>query len=148
MAWRFVMKELITKADTDNLPEVLEFLEGYLEEKDCSPKASMQLAIALEEMFVNIAHYAYEGSSLPDDERTAKITIEDTETDGSAAVCVSLTDRGKPYDPLAKEDPDTTLSAQEREIGGLGIFMVKKSMDSVSYKRVDDMNIFTMEKKI
>lgn len=142
------MKELITAAKTDNLSEVLTFLEGYLEEKDCSPKASMQLAIAVEEMFVNIANYAYKGSDLPDNDRTAKITIEDTEINGSPAVSVSLFDKGMPYDPLAKEDPDTTLSAEEREIGGLGIFMVKKSMDNVSYKRVDDMNIFTMEKTI
>ncbi len=142
------MKELITAAKTDNLPEVLAFLEGYLEERDCSPKASMQLAIAVEEMFVNIANYAYEGSDLKAEDRTAKITIDDISINGSAGVSVSLFDRGMPYDPLAKEDPDTTLSAEEREIGGLGIFMVKKSMDSVSYKRVDDMNVFTMEKTI
>ena len=142
------MKELINTAKTDNLSEVLEFLEGYLEEKDCSPKASMQLAIAVEEMYVNIANYAYKESDLPEDERTAKITIDDIEINGSPAVSISLYDRGMPYDPLAKEDPDTSLSAEEREIGGLGIFMVKKSMDRVSYKRVDDMNVFTMEKTI
>ena len=141
------MKELITAAKTDNLSEVLTFLEGYLEEKDCSPKASMQLAIAVEEMFVNIANYAYKGSDLPDNDRTAKITIEDTEINGSPAVSVSLFDKGMPYDPLAKEDPDITLSAEERQIGGLGIFMVKKNVDEMSYVYEGGENRLTLRKR-
>lgn len=143
---RDAMKEMTTLASVDKLSEVLAFLEGYLEERECPPKASMQLAVALEEMFVNVASYAYTGSSLPADEQTATITLEDTDIDGKPGVKVSIADRGTPYDPLAKEDPDTTLSAEERQIGGLGIFMVKKSMDRTDYIRNDDTNLFIMEK--
>ncbi len=140
------MKELTIPAKVDKLPEVLAFLEGYLEERDCPMKTVTQLCIALEEMFVNVAHYAYEGSELSEDERDAKIEMDDCTINGAPGVRITLYDRGFPYDPLAKEDPDTTLSAQERQIGGLGIYMVKKSMDNVSYRYEDGLNIFTMEK--
>ena len=90
-------------------------------------------------MFVNVAHYAYEGGT-----GWAQITLEPSE--GRRGICISLRDAGRPYDPLAREDPDVTLSAEERQIGGLGIFMVKKSMDRVAYEHTDGCNVFTMEK--
>ena len=131
------MKEFETLALTDNLPEVLAFVDEQLESAGCPMKVQMQIDIAVEEIFVNISHYAYgDGSG------TAKLRFENT---GSGAA-ITFIDSGVPYDPLAKADPDITLSAEEREIGGLGIFMVKKTMDDVSYKYIDGHNILTLKK--
>lgn len=142
------MKELTIEAKTEKLDEVLAFQEMFLDEIGCTPKAGMQLAIAMEEMFVNIAHYAYEKTGVPESERLAQIRLEETSYEGKKAVRVRLSDGGVPYNPLAKEDPDTTLSAEERPIGGLGIYMVKKSMDDVAYEYLDGKNVFTMIKVV
>lgn len=140
------MKEISVEAKTQELENVLGNLEAFLDELGCTPKTGMQLAIALEEMFVNIAHYAYENTDVPQDARMAVIRFEETEYEGKRAVRIVLSDGGTPYNPLEKEDPDTTLSAEERPIGGLGIYMVKKSMDEVSYDYHDGKNLFTMVK--
>ncbi|MCR5507673.1 MAG: ATP-binding protein [Lachnospiraceae bacterium] len=142
------MKTLCVAAEAGRLDEVLSFIGSCLEGTQCSPKVQMQLDVAVEEMFVNIACYAYEGSSLPDEERNAWIEAGMIDTDGVPCVRVTLKDKGIPYDPLAKEDPDITLSAEDRKVGGLGIFMVKKSMDHVAYEYKEGMNVFTMEKKL
>lgn len=133
------MAEKIFPAALDRLDEVLAFTEEELEKLDCPMKATMQINVCVEEMFVNVAHYAYEGK-----EGTATLAVEPYADGG---VSITLTDAGIPFDPLAKTDPDITLSADERAIGGLGIYMVKKSMDEVSYERRDDKNVFTMIKK-
>ena len=133
------MSELRIKAATENLNEVLGFVDKILEENECSMKAQMQIDVAVEEMFVNIAHYAYAPS-----EGDAEIICEVADK----VTSITLKDSGTPYDPLKKPDPDVTLSAEERQIGGLGIFMVKKSMDEVFYEHKDGQNIFTMKKKI
>ena len=132
-------EELTIAAKTDNLDEVLEFVGKLLEGAECPMKAKLQIDVAVEEIFVNIAHYAY-----GKDGGMAKITVS-TEDSPRAAV-IEFCDSGMPFDPLAKPDPDTTLSAADREIGGLGIFMVKKSMDEVAYRYEDGQNIFTMKK--
>ena len=142
------MNELNIAAKVDNLQDVLDFIDAELEANDCSMKAQMQLDIAVEEMYVNIAHYAYTDTDVPEEERTATVSIDFVDRDAGKSVRISLADRGMPYDPLAKEDPDVTLSAEERQIGGLGIYMVKKSMDEVSYEYKDGRNIFTMVKSI
>ena len=133
------MKELTTEADIQKLDEVLDFIDGYLEQWNCPLKALHQINIAAEEIFVNIAHYAYGDST-----GEAKISIGKT---GEFAEII-FTDSGMPYDPLAKPDPDITLPAEERDVGGLGIYMVKKSMDEVSYEYKDGCNVFTMRKLI
>ncbi|MBO6137869.1 MAG: ATP-binding protein [Lachnospiraceae bacterium] len=133
------MKEITLEARVENLDQVLMFLDTQLEEMGCPFKEQTQLDIALEEMYVNVAHYAY----TPD---TGQVNIKLDVLDDPSGVELTLTDSGVPYDPLAKEDPDVTLSAEEREIGGLGIYMVKKSMDEVAYKHVDGKNIFSMKK--
>ena len=115
------------------------------ERLNCPPKAQMQLEVALEEMFVNIAHYAYENTDVPEAERLAEISVCVRKTRGICYVRICLMGKGIPYNPLAKADPDTSLSAEEREIGGLGIYMVKKNMDRVDYAYRDGKNIFTME---
>ncbi|MBQ6675990.1 MAG: ATP-binding protein [Ruminococcus sp.] len=133
------MARLDIKAETDSLDKVTEFIDEQLEAADCSMKAQMQIELAVEEIFVNIAHYAYTPSI-----GMAGITVE---TQGDS-VLITFEDSGVPYDPLAKEDPDVTLSAQDRSVGGLGIFMVKKSMDDVRYAYIDGKNILTLEKKL
>ena len=133
------MKELKIDAKVENLDEVLMLLDGALEAVECPMKVQMQLDVAVEEIFVNIAHYAYGAEGAGGAELLFDINP------GEAVI--TFIDEGMPYDPLAKEDPDITLSAEERPIGGLGIYMVKKSMDDVSYKREDDKNIFTITKK-
>ena len=104
-------------------------------------KVQMQIDVAVEEIFVNIASYAYEGK-----DGQAEIRFDFRAEDSTAVI--TFIDQGAPFDPLAKEDPDTGLSAEERQIGGLGIFIVKKSMDKVLYKYEDGCNILTLEKVI
>ncbi len=126
-------------ATIDKLPEVIGFVEEQLEENGASMKAVMTITVALEEMFVNIAHYAY-----PDHTGQAVIGVS---FDGDVA-SITLRDKGIYFDPLAKEDPDVTAKAEDRQIGGLGIFMVKNSMDHCFYERRGDENFFEMRKKI
>ncbi|MBQ7186217.1 MAG: ATP-binding protein [Ruminococcus sp.] len=135
------MKEFETTALKDNLPEVLTFVEEQLTALGCSKKIIMQIDIAVEEIFVNIASYAYDPQIGP-----AVIRTEITEE--PLSVIISFVDSGRPYDPLARPDPDVHLPASERRIGGLGIFMVKKSMDDVSYEYKDGQNILTIKKQI
>ena len=129
-----------TDADVKNLSEVLEFIDSFLESVNCSPKAQMQIDTSVEEIFVNIASYAY-----PEGKGTADIDIYLTNYN---TVCIEMTDSGKPFNPLANADPDTSLTASERKIGGLGIFMVKKMMDKVEYVRHDNCNKLYLYKKI
>ncbi len=133
------MKELIIDAATENLDEVMSFITEQLEAVDCPMKTQMQIEVAVEELFVNIAHYAY-----APDTGTAKIRTEITADTAE----ITFIDSGVQYDPLAKPDPDVTLSAAERQIGGLGIYMVKKSMDDVRYEYKDGQNILTITKGI
>lgn len=126
-------------AEIDKLPEVLAFVDEFLEENDCPMKAQMQIDVALEELFVNIAHYAYPEVT-GETEISVSITPEYAE--------ITLTDSGIPYDPLKKPDPDVTLSAEERQIGGLGIFMSKKMMDDISYEYKDGQNNLTIKKNL
>ena len=131
------VKELQLDALTENLDRVLEFIEEQLEQYDCPNKTVIQIKIAVEELFVNIAHYAY-------GEETGYAIIQ-TETE-AGKIKITLIDGGMHYNPLEKKDPDVTLSAEERQIGGLGIYMVKKSMDSVEYEYVDEKNCLTITK--
>lgn len=135
------MNELIVDAKTDNLNTVLDFVNRQLDQYESSMKIRMQLDVAVEELFVNIAHYAY-------DNEMGKATIQVEVNKEPLSVVITFIDQGKPYDPLAKPDPDITLSALERPIGGLGIFMVKKSMDNVKYEYKDGSNILTIEKNL
>ena len=133
------MKELVIEADIEKLDQVLAFVDAELEAFECSMKAQMQLDIAVEEIYVNIAHYAYgEGQGMA----TIQMETEPGQT------TITFIDSGTPYNPLEKEDPDISLPAEERPIGGLGIFMVKKSMDAVEYEYIDGTNNLTMRKKI
>ena len=128
-------------AKTEALTDVLGFVEETLESFDCPMKTQMAICVAIEEVFVNVAHYAY-GDGQGDmslgigfDEKKRTITFR-------------MTDKGIPFDPLQKPDPDITLSAEEREIGGLGIFITKKTMDAVTYAYENGENVLTMTKKL
>ena len=133
------MKELIIEAVNTNLDEVLTFVDEQLEEANCSSKIQTTIEIAVEELFVNIANYAYSPEI-----GTAVVQISVNKE--PLSVEITFIDNGKPYDPLAKPDPDVTLSAEERQIGGLGIFMVKESMDDIQYEYKDGRNILTIKK--
>ena len=135
------MREMDIAATLENLDTVMAFVDQQLEEVGCSMKAQMQIDIAVEEVYVNIAHYAY-------NPEVGDVTIRVQIEEEPLAVILTFIDKGKPYDPLAKEDPDVTLAAEDRQIGGLGIFMVKKSMDNVSYEYNEGRNILTLKKKL
>ena len=135
------MKELTIAAKVENIEVVTNFVNEQLEALDCPMKAQMQIDIAIDELFGNIAHYAY-------NPEIGKATVRVEVSQDPLAVVITFIDNGVPYDPLAKTDPDTTLSAEEREIGGLGIYMVKKSMDEITYDYKDGQNILKIKKCI
>ena len=137
----FVTNELELEAKNDNLTQVLSFVEQHLESIGCSSKVQMQISVAVEEIFVNIANYAY----APE---VGKVTVKVEITEDPVSVSITFMDGGKPFDPTEKADPDLTLSADERQIGGLGIFMTKKIMDDVVYEYIDGKNILTLKKGI
>ncbi len=135
------MKELTLAATLENMEAVTDFVNGELEALDCPIKAQMQIDIAIDELFSNIARYAY----APD---TGEATVRVASLDDPLAVVITFIDKGVPYNPLEKEDPDTTLSAEDRQIGGLGIYMVKKSMDDIRYEYKDGQNIVSIVKRL
>lgn len=133
------MKVLKVPASDDKLYEVQDFVNAELEENDCPMATQLLIEISLEELFVNISHYAYpEGNGWAE----IHVGVED------GVMELTLIDGGIPFDPLAKPDPDVTLMAEDRQIGGLGIYMVKKKMDAMEYQRKDDKNILTIRKKL
>ena len=135
------MKELTVEAKTTNIEAVTDFVNEQLEALDCPMKAQMQIDIAIDELFGNIAHYAY-------NPEIGQATVRVEVIEEPLSVVITFIDNGVPYDPLAKADPDTTLSAEEREIGGLGIYMVKKSMDDITYEYRDGQNILAIKKNL
>lgn len=130
-----IKHEIQIEAQREKLDELLDMIRIDLNLMCCPMDKQISLEICIEEIFVNIASYAY-------GEQTGMAFITEEVTDNSISLC--FRDKGIPYDPLAKEDPDTTLSAEEREIGGLGVFMVKTMMDSVTYEYKDGFNCLTM----
>ena len=135
------MKELTIAATVENIEVVTDFVDQQLEELACPMKAQMQIDIAIDELFSNIAHYSY-------NPEVGQATVRVEVVENPLAVTITFIDNGIPYDPLAKEDPDLTLSAEERQIGGLGIYMVKKSMDEITSEYKDGQNILRIKKCI
>ena len=128
-------------AKTEALSDVLGFVEQMLDSFECPIKIQVALCVAIEEVFVNVAHYAY-------GESEGNMSLGIGFDEESRAITFRMTDKGIPFDPLKKPDPDISLSADEREIGGLGIFITKKTMDSLTYTYENNENILTMIKKI
>ena len=133
------MSKLEIDAKTENLDKVNDFIADNL--MGCPMKLLMQIDLVVEEVFVNIAHYAYKDA-------VGKAWITCGLDKENNLLTIIFEDEGVQFDPLAKDDPDITASAEEREIGGLGIFLTKKLMDDVSYERKDGKNILTLVKKL
>ena len=135
------MKEMEIDAILENFEAVQAFVDEELERLECPMATQIQIDIAVEEVFVNIAHYAY-------NPEVGKATIRVEIIDDPLSIVMTFMDNGIPYDPLAKEDPDVTLPPEERKIGGLGVYMVKESMDDVKYEYRNGQNILTIRKSI
>ena len=135
------MDKIKIVAKVDNLDEVLSFVDERLEDAGCPVKIQTQIDIAVEEIYLNIASYAY-------GQETGNADISIEILDDPLTAVISFSDSGIPYNPLEKEDPDITLPAEERPIGGLGIYMVKKSMDEVEYEHKEGCNVFTIKKRL
>ena len=135
------MKELTVDAAVENIETVTAFVMAELETLDCPVKAETQIAIAIDELFGNIARYAYS----PD---VGKATVRFEVDNDLPAVIITFIDHGVPFNPLEQVDPDTHASAEERQIGGLGIFLVRKTMDMVEYAYRDGRNILMIKKNL
>lgn len=133
------MKQITVEAKQENLQRVWTLIEGVLKACGCSQKVCHQVELAVEEIYVNIASYAYGHESGP-------VTVEAEGFPEEGKLTILFRDRGRPFDPLKKQDPDITLAAEKRKCGGLGIFMVKKMMDEVSYEVRDGSNVLTIKK--
>jgi anti-sigma regulatory factor (Ser/Thr protein kinase) len=133
------MKELTVDAIVENITPVTDFVDELLESCNCPMKAEMQINVAIDELLSNIAQYAY----TPD---VGPTTIKVEVVEDPLAVVITFIDSGVPYDPLASDDPDVTLSAEQRAMGGLGIYMVKKSMDDITYEYKNGQNILRIKK--
>ncbi len=134
-------KTFTFSAETEELDAVLSFVNAPLDTLGVSEEEKIILDIAVEEIYVNIALYAYQPGRGP-------VTLRWTLEEDPLRIQIDFMDRGTPYDPLSRQDPDITLSAEERQIGGLGIYMVRKSMDEVSYAYRDGQNCFSMKKRL
>ncbi len=135
------MNTITLEATVENIPSVTAFVEEQLEAMGCPMRAQMQIDVAVDEIFGNIANYAYAPGT---GEATVGVELEAS----GEAVVITFIDGGVPYNPLQKTDPDVTLSAEERTVGGLGIFLVKKTMDGMSYAYEDGKNILRLRKRL
>ena len=135
------MKELMVEASIGNIETVTNWINEELEQMDCPMKVMLQMDVAIDEIFANIAEYAYP-------ESTGHVTIQLEFDDQAQMIVLTFIDKGIPYNPLEKEDPDIKLSAEERAVGGLGIFLVKKTMDIMEYEYVNEQNVLRLKKKI
>lgn len=132
--------ELILPARVENLEEVQAFVAERIGE-DCSPKTQMQIDLAVEEIFVNIASYAYEG-------KHGQAVIQAKVTNSPKSIELIFQDEGIPYNPLDRDDPDPEMLLEDRKIGGWGIFLVKKNVDEVTYAYENGKNVLTIRKNI
>lgn len=138
------MKRIEIEAKVENLTQVLSFVDEVLEQLGCSVKEQMQVDLAVEEIYVNIASYAYGKKT-----GMADICLDyDNSSDQGKWIRITLSDSGIPYDPLKKEDPRIDVPAEERDIGGLGVLLAKKNMDEIEYKYEEGRNILSMKKNL
>ena len=135
------MKELTVEAKRSNLLQIQSFIDEEREVADCPMSTQIAIDVAVEELFVNIASYAY-------GDKTGPATVQVSVHEDPKSVEITLIDSGKQYDPLAKPDPDVTLAAKDRTKGGLGIFMVKNSMDDMKYEYKNGKNVLTLIKNL
>ncbi len=132
--------ELTIEALDENLKAVQQFVRDSVRRICSDNQTLLQLDLVVEEVFVNISHYAYAPG-------TGTATVICTVCNNPASLIMTFIDSGKPFNPLKRPDPDITLGAEDRDIGGLGIFLVKKYMSSTEYNYADGKNIFTLTRK-
>ena len=135
------MQALSILAVPNNLPQVLDFVDKNLISVGCGASVQLQLDVAVEEIFVNIASYAYSTEA-----GSAVVCVE--ASPDPASVTITFMDRGVPYNPLENPDPDISLPLRDRKRGGLGIFMAKQYMDDIAYQYKDGQNILTLKKRL
>lgn len=135
------MKELSIDATVENITPVTDFVNGELAALNCPGRIQRQIDVAIDELFGNIAQYAYDPAVGP-----ATVRVEVTEE--PLAVVITFIDHGVPYDPLAQADPDVHAPLEERQTGGLGVFLVKQTMDDVTYEYKDGQNILKIKKRL
>ena len=133
------MKELSIDATVENIAPVTDFVNGELEALRCPERIRRQIDVAIDELFGNIAQYAY-------DPEVGPATVRVEVVQDPLAVVITFIDHGVPYDPLAQTDPQIHLPLEERQVGGLGIFLVKKTMDDVTYEYKNGQNILKIKK--
>ena len=133
-------KSIILTNDISEISKLNEFVEAIGNEFSLTPDVVFNLNLVLEEAVVNVINYAY-----PKEEHQS-IYLSASLREGS--IVLILTDTGKEFDPTMAPDVDITLSADEREIGGLGIFLIRQIMNEVKYERIDGKNVLTLEKKL
>ena len=132
--------EISVESVNDNITAITEFINAELEAHGCSPKARVQIDVAADELFANVVQHAYAPLvgmvtvrvNVSEDDRTARITFIDS---------------GRPFDPLSAPEPDISLPVEQRGVGGLGLFLVKKTMDDLIYEYRDGKNIVTIVKR-
>ena len=135
------MAELTVPATLENLEIVTGFIHERLKLAGCPAKLMTQVDLAVEEIYVNIAHYAYHPS-------IGEATVCCEVGGEPLQVTIGFADAGKPYNPLEQKDPDIMQDADQRPIGGLGVFMVKKLMDEITYEFIDGKNVLTIRKRM
>ena len=135
------MKEITVDATIENMNTVTAFVDDFLDQIACPMKSKIQINIVIDEIFGNICHYAYKDS-------VGAVTVRVESGNTPKAVFLTFTENGIPYNPLETEDPDITSSSEERKIGGLGIYLVKKNMDEMKYEYVNQQNRLWMEKRL
>ena len=135
------MKELTLPAVRENIPAVIDFVNRELKNLGCPVKTEAQIDIAIDEIYSNIASYAYAPG-------TGMVTVRTRLERDPSSLSITFIDQGVPYNPVEREDPDVTLSAEDRKIGGLGIYMVKKSMDDIRYEYREGKNILAIRKTL
>lgn len=133
------MSQITVEAKIENLEQINDFISEALAQTNCNAKTETQILMATEEIFVNVANYAYAP-------KLGEVTIKLNLINGSNILSLEFTDEGVEYNPLEAKEPDITLPPEEREIGGLGIFMVKKLVDEMKYERRGGKNVLTIKK--
>lgn len=134
------MRELTLEAAVEHIPELTQIVDAELEKAGCPPCAQTQIDVAVDELFSNIAAYAYGESG-------GSVTVQIRVDRAGRAAELTFMDGGVPYNPLKQKDPDVFLAIENRNLGGFGIFIVKKSMDQVRYEYKDGQNCLTVRKE-
>ena len=134
-------KSITMEAKVENIGAITAFIDGELEKLECPFRQQAQIDVAIDELVGNIAHYAYPHTA-------GDVTVRFEYETQSQTVVMTFIDSGTPYNPLENDAPDVTLPVEKRKIGGLGIFLVRKTMDDVAYRHENGKNILCVRKRL